>query len=281
MPPLFVTEAVKGAPWQYAAIPGAEVLSRCSDYTTSQFLQDYRRLSQLLGLLVPDNLRVQMSVPTTFILYRQDDQQAFAREVVQSVWRAEIEKTTGTAGAGFNSAAREPGDRADFLPNLMLADTDAQMGFAMLPEWWTKNPGNLTLAVDQVRYLLERRVPPLPRWFVEGVLDLFGQALLGNGSIEIRPATWVSQADTDGLKKDRNYPRALLPLEEMLNDAHANPSDPNSPLWRLQASLVVRWGLAGKNLRVGKRSGGSPLAPVPDPSRKKPSKIVSGWASPM
>src|SRR6185312_16327758 len=69
LPPLFVTERRSDGPaWRYASAGGIEVLSRCEDRVTTDFLSSYLKRKLELDQVLPPRLRVDQTMPTALIL---------------------------------------------------------------------------------------------------------------------------------------------------------------------------------------------------------------------
>src|SRR5262245_58807709 len=71
LPPLEVSAALQTTPWRYAELPGAEILSSCSESTTKAFITAEYRVEQLFGLLIPAEFRVKLAVPKIIVLSEQ------------------------------------------------------------------------------------------------------------------------------------------------------------------------------------------------------------------
>ncbi|MCF7686829.1 MAG: hypothetical protein K9M98_09650 [Cephaloticoccus sp.] len=126
----------------------------------------------------------------------------------------------------------------------------------------------ITLAAGYVRYILESRTPALPRWFIEGIMELYGtvrftepplKAGFESGGVVDNPANapntfrsevtvdpvfWTSDAATRRMKKDNMAKLKLLPLGDLFAEQliEARPAE-QQQLWRAQASLFIRWAL--------------------------------------
>ena len=225
-------------PWQYVALGHAEVLSRCSSSLTRDFIAAHGRLTQLLQLLLPPDLQVKFACPQIIILTDQTTTPAAAKDAV----------------LGFTPAAGVPPERQTvrekairFMPNLRLNDTDAVAIYAIID---TKNftGDRLMLTTNHVRDVLERRTPPLPVWFIVGLLTLYQDVHYLHDALEFAPLDWVSDAETERLRLDPDYPRTLLPLRDFF--AGVGPRDtPDAVaatrLWQVQSALFVRWAMEG------------------------------------
>lgn len=276
LPPLTVSSAVEERPWNYLEIPGYEILARCRPSAVVHWAQEVERLHQWLGVMLPDELRVKRDVPTTVMLYDLENRPEFSPEVVANMLR----KSGATDGKTI--AYRS-------LPNMRLADQDAMgfffildpsvfgtverdaMGSSLRAFSSDRVPGGakLKLAEEYVHYLAQSRTPALPRWFVEGIVDLFETADFSGSAVDLAPMTWLTPAKTAEVRKSAiaaNYgihldkdelqlpggqlagsqadAAQLPPLAELL----AATRDPaRDEVLRNAAVLFIRWGLDGKN----------------------------------
>ena len=257
LPPFIVEEETKGQPWRYAQMPGFEILARCSDRTTRDLAEAHYRLHHLLELLLPERLQLAFAIPRVLIFYDEDLQSAASREVIASMLqRAE------KAAPPVELLRVEPGQfalrgpyvpsltarRINFLPNLRLWDKDAMSVFALVREG-AFDTDRLMLTRDYVSYLLLNRAPELPWWFVGGVLGLYDQVEYDTGSLTLDPIVWISEKQTDALKRDPKTAPAPVPLAEFFTRVppHSTPEEEaRRQVWISQCALLVRWALDGR-----------------------------------
>ena len=250
LPPFIVEELAKGPPWRYAEAPGYEILSRCNDATTRRVVEIHQQLHELLAEILPPSLRLKLSVPRALILYDEELQPAASQEVIHRMIRNTPEPVddggglTLPGGRGLRIAA--PQRRYSFLPNLRLWDRDAMAVF-MIVRRDDFDADRLSLTQDYISFLVKRRVPSLPPWFVSGFLALYQQTSYGGGELSVEPLEWVSALHTAALKKD---PKTAPPVQPLLEFLAAqlparDPAQTHDPIraWQSQAALFVRWGL--------------------------------------
>lgn len=250
LPPFLVEEAQKGPPWRYAAPPGYEVLSRCSDSVTRRVVASHQRLHQLLAEVLPPSLQFQCTVPRTLIVYDEELQPAASREVILRLLRqdalapAEDLPAPSFGRGGFRPAV--PARRMSFLPNLRLWDRDAMAVF-MIVRRDDFDAERLSLTQDYVSFLVKNRLPALPPWFVAGFLTLYGQMHNEGERLTLDELEWISAAHTAALKKDPKTAPPIQPLADFFALRLPEPGEPPAfePLkaWAAQAALFVRWGL--------------------------------------
>ena len=257
LPPFIVEEGTKGPPWRYAQMPGFEILSRCGDSTTRDLAEAHFRLHRLLALLLPDRLQLSFAVPKAIIFYDEELQPAASREVIASMLQraaknpAPVELLSVDPGRFALRGPMVPSPtsrRINFLPNLRLWDKDAMSVFTIVRDG-AFDSDRLMLTRDYVSYLLYNRTPELPWWFVSGVLGLYEHTEYDTSSLTLGPITWISEQQTDALKKDPKTAPAPLPLAEFLSGVplHATPAgEARYQIWMAQSALFVRWALDGR-----------------------------------
>ena len=258
LPPFIVEEVNKGPPWRYGQLPGFEILSRCSDRTTRSLSEAHYRLHQLFDLLVPEKLQLTFAAPKVIIYYDEELQNASSREVIASMVRNSAKDAPdaptpvdfpGRFGSRGLPVAVNPARRSYFLPNLRLSDKDAMTVFALVRDG-SFDSDHLVLTRDYVDYLLLDRTPTLPGWYATGVLGLYDRMDFELGSLTFNPLVWISEKETDAVKKDPKTARALRPMAQFLTTAVPARDGPEAEqlrdLWRAQAALFVRWALDGK-----------------------------------
>ncbi len=253
LPPFEVVAPGKPPPpWQYVALGNMEVLSRCSSSLTREFIEAHGRLTQLLQLLLPTNLQVKFSAPQIIILTDQSTTPTAAKEAIEGFAPSKKEPVEGRTRRGNNIR---------FIPNLRLNDTDAVAVYAILDDK-TFRGDRIVLTPSHVRDVLERRSPPLPTWFIVGVIVLFQDMHFLSDAIEFEPLDWVSAMETERLRIDPDYPRTLLLVHDFFAGVkpRATPeavelvplwprdrpdASDMAQIWKSQAALFVRWALDG------------------------------------
>jgi len=253
LPPFMVEETGKGPPWRYVELPGFEVLSRCSDLSTRTVTQAYVQLHRLLAVVLPEELQIQLTEPRVVILYDEELHPAASQEVVAQMLRIaganrpplDDLPDIGPRGVRPSSAPR----RVSFLPNLRLTDKDAITVFTIVRQDGL-NTDSLYLTTDYVTYMLRNRVPVLPLWFVAGFLSAYREMTFRPGEITLKPLQWISEAETEVVKKTPAAARQPVALGEFFRGdlLRTEPTDLNGAQhWAAQAALFVRWGLDDRN----------------------------------
>jgi hypothetical protein len=234
LPPFLVEEA-KGPPWRYAEGHGFEVLSRCSEATTRRVIETQVRLHQLLGEILPESLRLQLTLPRLLIIYDRDIPAAASREV--------IAKLLGT-GPALPGAA--PAKRYGILPNLRLWDRD-ELGMFMIARD-NFDGRQLALTRDYLSYLLLNRLPVLPSWFAVGFMSMYHDIVFEPTELRLKPMGWISAAQMEELRGDPKLNVVVTPLADILAGRMPQGGDASvARRWRAQTELFLRWALCADN----------------------------------
>jgi hypothetical protein len=230
LPPMMVE--AKGTPlkWLYFEAPGFEVLAGCNESIAADVVQRVRQLDELLRLILPERFMAATSVPEILILLDEKVGQTQAREILPGV------SSRGSRQLGF-------------LPNVGLADQDTSATFALVNSSTSRG---FTYTENVLKASLQRRVPRLPDWLIEGVVGFYRQTLINERAVTATSASWVSRPEFARLAADPYWPRTLLPMEEFFLHGPEAPaeSDDLESEWRSQAALFVRWAVlenAGAN----------------------------------
>lgn len=253
LPPLIIEEKLPPLNWRYATLDGREVLSVCDDAATEKFMHRDWRLEQWLQQLLPARFRVRLPVPEGQILFTEATGRLNAREIIAEMAGREGARlaadgtvvATAARPAGFGGRGR----RVEILPNMRLDDRDVVRVFAVLTP---DTRQDFVFARERVAFLLKRRMPALPPWFIEGFVQLYEQTRFHEDEFEFAPMAWTSPALTDALARDPEQPRVLLPMDEFFSRPAGGKKDDGEEagIRRAQAALWVRWALAeGEELR--------------------------------
>ena len=260
LPPYYLEHSLR-PPWRYATVPGVEVLSRCSDEITERLIDRQHRMRELLTLILPSQFQLQHDVPLVFVLNNFQTQPQVSEELVTDM--------TGEVRSHDSSKQKK---EVQFLTNFRFWDRDSMAVYFVLDSL-SFDRTTVTLSSGYLRYLLENRSPALPRWFIEGMLELYQGISLpvapivppfdtglyrgspANDSTEIdmaifAPLVWLSKEQTEemiemmsGTYAKSGYLRfpdemEPIPLKQMLMDPIP---DETRALWRNSAALFIRW----------------------------------------
>ncbi len=233
LPPLIVEDSKVPTRWRYAAFSGMEFLDCCDDDLTLQLMETVHRMMQQLDQFVPPQLRIRLDAPVSYVLFDEKSKLQGASEILAEMDRAGVLKQTAIRGMTVRQ-----------IPNFRFWDRDKLSVFFVMKED-LMGSGALTLTPGYVRYVLEKRTPALPRWFIEGMMMLYETAKLEGPEIKWRmlanpvrntvvqdpsvvlgPAIWISPEETKLIRKKSEawHPR-LLELAEISNSPP--PSNPD------------------------------------------------------
>lgn len=247
--PLMVVEDERVRPaWRYARLQNEEYLSSCDDNTTHEAMERNFRLRLLLDQFIPPQFRLRLDVPSTYVLFA-DQPAVTAKEIIRDMKHAGLEKRE-TSPEHFT---------AQVLPNFRFPDCDEIVVFFVMKKSTDMPP--LFFSPGYIRYLLEHRTPPLPTWFIEGMMRLYEKtnlevSSLPTDTISVHPAVWISREETDrvlrhGIKREVDF----LPFEEVFSaPPPARDFLDHSwryRVWQSQAGLFIRW--AFEQHREGRR----------------------------
>jgi hypothetical protein len=240
LPPMVVAESATVPPWLYVKVGGMEYLSRCSAATTRSYAEEWERALQLMGAFVPDSLLPRSEIPALTILVSQKLGQSTSPELLRELkQQAALHDRTS-----FGQPPRVI--TYSFAPNMRLEDRDTYATFAYIDEA-SFDASRLTATPAYLRFLLERRVPALPAWFIEGIEQAYRSATLSLKEITLPDFLWIDETQTRRLSRDADAPRALLPANELFApDALRGPVNGNAQrieTMKAQVALFVRWAL--------------------------------------
>lgn len=259
LPPMLVEESTSSVPWLYVNAGGTEFLSRCSTSTTRHLAEAWLEKLQLVQAMVPEEFLARMDVPEVFVLYAQDLEQTVSAEIQREL----------QAGGGRSRPGDSPrSDGVNIAPSMRLSDRDMHASIAYIDEVLFDAEG-LSVAPGHVRFLLQRRVPELPAWVIEGVERTYGRADFVTDPITLGPLAWYHPGERAALSSDAGRPRALLPANELFATdaswAAENRLARRAELRASQAELFFRWAfLTGGRTReaywkLAARAAGGPV----------------------
>lgn len=236
LPPMIVEESTASTPWLYVHAGGSEFLSRCSGSTTRQFIEAWLEKMQLVPVLVPEDFLARMDAPAVFVLYSQDLKQTVSAEIQRELQAGEDRRPGDLRG----------GSRVNIAPNMRLSDRDMHASIIYIDES-AFDASALSVAPGHVRFLLQRRLPELPAWLVEGIERAWRKADFVMEPITLRSLVWHDQGESDALASDAIRPRALLPANELFaTDASRAAENRNPRRVETRASeqeLFFRWAI--------------------------------------
>jgi len=145
------------------------------------------------------------------------------------------------------------------MPNIRLDDGETSMVYAysrqqtpdaMVRRNFSRNPGiEFTFLTNRIRFLLSRRTPALPLWFVEGLSGVYDPSEFSQDDVTIGPVLWISGGEADALRRNPNRPRQLLPLSRQISTPTTDQSAAKREAWVRQSTLFVRWAMFAEDGR--------------------------------
>ena len=250
LPPFVVDEPTRPLRWHYVSLPDFELITTGSSATARDFAVTYYRQEQLVRHLVPDKYLWKSSVPTMHILVDESR----AKRVTDEAIREFFENSKG--------APNSEESVNKFLPNLRLQDVDSNIvfiqhdsrgqagSFNLMDLYFGHSPSrsggiNFAFTTSRIAFLLERRTPTLPAWFIVGMVGLYQQSGFTQEDIHVSATRWGSPAEADALRSDPLRPRATVPLRRFLSGPpSAKPgNEATRKLWREYATLFVHWAM--------------------------------------
>ena len=239
LPPMMVEETATSVRWLYTRVDGFEFLSRCSAATTRRYAEAWQKRLQLLRVLVPDPFLPRADLGSVVVLYPQDGKQAVSPEIQREL------QALQSVGGDYSLGSLDR-RRMGFAPNMRINDRDMHAVFVSVNEA-RFDASTLIVSPGYLHYLLERRVPILPTWLIEGIDRTYLGADFVKAPITLPPLVWANRWDSDALARDPDRPRALLPANELFAPTSAKRGDTSSQR-RLEVmlsgtELLVRWAI--------------------------------------
>jgi hypothetical protein len=194
-------------PWRYEALPGYEILSCYPDSVTREFIQGLDHARRLVHLFVPDALLASFDVPRAMILSNPDYMSSLSQDMLRDDGRGE-----DWPGPGVRQATG-----AQVFPNMELDDPDRTVAFVSRLDR-TFQPASEKMGDGSLRYMLERRTPAPPPWFVDGIMNLYSgvtavtvnTGMTNTGGVHAGPSTGprvYTMNEMDSLSREDARPR--------------------------------------------------------------------------
>jgi hypothetical protein len=240
-----VADRIDGPPWRYATIPGYEILSRCKDSETKDWITRLLRGNQEMSAMLPDGCLSQLGAPVSVILYNSDAESGAVAAAVPSLGSASIDEAL--LGWGTNKGT-SPGSRVE--------DLDTIEDCLRLPSFRQFFTGSFHLQPARAvpfGFRLRKRVPEFPSWLIEGLIGpngVFTHHVTVWSDEDKSPcmfismARWVSKEQTRLVVDGKGASIPLIPLSSLFSKKTGDGQDPTS-VWSSEAALFVRWGLYG------------------------------------
>lgn len=202
LPPLLVVGSRHHGPaWRYVQAGDLEVLSRCEDHVTRDFLTGYLRRRAQLDAVLPRSLQLRQSLPLSFVLIPPEAE----GELNQAL--SEVMNRAAGASAGWvtpDVSEIQVYRMVRMFPQITLSNDEATGSiFDLTPESRARprdfgatlrvdvdlsdlsgQPAysDLTLTLGRVASLIGDRTPGLPEWFKSGFIAFYSTIDWGSAS---------------------------------------------------------------------------------------------------
>lgn len=213
--------------WQYAELPGFELLSNLRERETKRFMRDFLLLQDVIAAIMPGLNRGQSPVPTALILCGR----AKGFEDFLPADRANEQFSTN---ALFFKNAERAAIVVDFaltelqLDNETVQESDPYHGFYK----------------EYFRFLIRRQVARAPEWFEEGLVQIFAATEFDRKTIYFAQ---IGDGFGGGKTGDFNRTlqgRGLIAFKDFLR---AGPPERRDAFWEAQCYAFVHFCLYGNN----------------------------------
>ncbi len=247
--PPFVVDEGNTLKWNFVSVDGFEMLTTAKPDVAREFAQNYLLQQRLLDWLIPARFRWHSAEPDRCIIHEVPRSRMQSHELMRDLF-GDTEQRERLVAAG-----------ADVLPNLQVNEGDSSMIFGLRESFnslvshsvgelrrqgYEVTPENIALLTGQsyrftperISWLLQHRTPPLPAWLRNGLVALYADAAVGEGSFGVNPlARWGSMAEAERQRTDSSSPRELFPMARLF----AGPPDRDTALWVDQCRLFLHW----------------------------------------
>jgi len=248
LPPFVVDQGGnKKRNWRFVSLPEAdfELLTDVDSDHARDFVSTYLRQEQLLKLIIPERFLWRSAQPKRHLLISDPGGPAIR---------------DSTLTALFGNSKDSGGKRGTrLMPNIRLDDGETSMVYAYsrrrTPDTYMRfnpqlRPGvEFTFLTNRIRFLLSRRTPALPLWFVEGLSGVYDTSEFSQDDVEIGPVVWISGSEADALRRNSDRPRQLLPLSQLFSPPGTDQSVASREAWVRQSTLFVRWAMFAEDGR--------------------------------
>ncbi len=249
LPPYLVESG--SATWRYARVGRFEVLSACTESATHRAIEQIHRLHEALGLLLPEEFQARLAVSELYVLHSDHRDLKLSEELMTEIRRLGEGRMTSLMHDAVG------GSGGWLKRNHAFWDYDGHATYLKVDEAGLLN-GQLTLGAEYLRNVLERRVPALPPWLIEGMMELYRITTLDPYGVkspmfEVREGNEGRPGGVARVAPGRTVfsslvgrDEGMLPMAKLLAADPPAREAPEYVRWRAQAALFVRWALEGK-----------------------------------
>jgi len=235
LPPYIVLEQA-GSHWRYVSAPNLEVISKCEDWETAEFVEAFITQDRKLAEILPDFLRMNRSIPMTIILITPEMARDMRKQMAEAMRDKLVAQQVGLSRLSM----------FEIIPQMVLWDNES---VSMMFEFDGGDYSTMSFMPDHIQQLLDKRVPKLPTWFKQGMSTIYRELHWKDGMIGFPTSSWPISKTSD--RRGRlTIPEAVLPMQEFLDGPWSGKDQDSSrhyELWCLQADLFLRWALDDKS----------------------------------
>ncbi|MBT5901983.1 MAG: hypothetical protein HOH58_07720 [Opitutaceae bacterium] len=227
--------------WRFVSLPEVdfELLTDVDSQQARDFASNYFRQEQLLNQLIPERFLWRSDQPKRHLLIADPGGSAIRDSTMNALF------------GNIKNSGKKTGMR--LMPNIRLDDGETSMVYAYSRQQtpdalvrltlYGRSEINFSFLTNRIRFLLARRTPALPHWFVEGLSGVYDTSEFSQDDIEIGPVLWISGSEADALRRNSNRPRQLLPLSRLFSTLTTDQSVASREAWIRQCTLFVRWAM--------------------------------------
>lgn len=217
--------------WQYAEIPGYEILSSLSEKRTRHFVRDFLLLQQVTAGIMPALFRGDSPVPTAIILCDRDREFDRFRPL-----------SNGGPGAGIYSMFLRNAERSAIVVDFTRLEPTVQGQNAM-----DSNPYR-SFYREYFRFMIRRQlVRSAPAWYEEGLVQILSATQFSRKHVDFGQ---IDNGLGDYKAGDFNKvldQRGLIPLKEFFETSR------REGFWSSQAYAFVHFCLYSNKYRYQQR----------------------------
>ena len=269
----FMVAASQNDPWQYAATPGFEVLSRCPADFTESYVRALQRSAAAKYAVLPEDFWARLATPMKIILYNKEPVSGNGSTADIDLVAAPMDNANWGSISAVRSLPIEAGD-GDTYMNCgnywsVISDPNAPVDLNAKDKFSVDPDGRIRVA---------NHAPKFPAWFEVGLKGPYGvyrsslarEKWNGEPVVILPTAVWVSRDQTAALKMEAHHhhpsraPEVIDSTRGALDsgvtadsEAAVRPADflslpdlfagrglkQHEAVWKSEAALFVRWGL--------------------------------------
>lgn len=237
--------------WRYATCEGVEVLALASEDSVRTYTENIALQRANLNAILPRDLRISWDRPIVVVLYGMENPRPMPGIFVEILSKAYTERERERALENREGKPLEMRVEPRIMPGAFMPDFDSICVFNVLQPKVKASELSGLPAANYVSFLLQSRTPPLPAWFIDGLIGIYSAGVVTGSDLDFPPFLWVSQAQTVLMLRDKSMPAEFVPMADVF--AYVNnatmPTDERRRLTvRSQSALLVRWVIETRGL---------------------------------